>query len=79
MALPAKKGGGLLALMGGASEESDPMAEKERAAGDLISAVKGGDRAAVAHAFQEMYDICAGAGAPEDSDFEDEDLALEEE
>lgn len=84
MAAPAKKGMGLLALMGGGEDEdaSDPMAEKTAAAREFIGAVKRGDAEGVAHAFQDMYDICAGAVSENDDlgglEEEDEDALGEE-
>lgn len=41
-----------------APEEPEANAELEVAAGDLISAVKAGDRAAVASAFEAMSTLC---------------------
>jgi hypothetical protein len=46
--------------------ELGPKGAKERAAGDLVSAIKGGDTSAVASAFQRMYDACAMAPPVED-------------
>lgn len=82
MASPAKKGMGLLAIMGGAPEKgaSDPMAEKRRAVQEMFAAASRKDWESAAHAFAEAYDICAaGPGdSEEDDDYEDE-AALEEE
>lgn len=80
MALPKKKGMGILAMMGGSPDEdgSDPMAEKERVAGDIISAIARKDRRGLAEASTEMYELCAAHGAEGSDEYEDEDAALEE-
>jgi len=77
MASPAKKGMGILALMGGGPEEAgdSAMADKQAAVRDMFAAAKSGDWEAAAHAFKEAYDICASGGDDEDYS-EDEDAEL---
>ena len=47
------------------AKEGEPSKEdsmEEKAAGDLISAVKSGNKAMVVQAFKDMMDYCSGAG-----------------
>ena len=72
MAAPAKKGGlGLLLSMG--DDGGDPLADKQAALREMFAAAKSGDWEGAAHAFQEAYDICAGAAASDEGLSEDED------
>lgn len=61
------------------AEMDDDMASmgssaKEEAASALAEAVSGGDAAAIADAFQTMYDLCA-SGSEDDYDEPEEDSA----
>lgn len=74
------KGKGLMIMLGGPKKDDDaddaaPAADyskeaKELAAGDLIRAVKSGDKAAVVAAYEAMRDACGGGMEPDDEEAE---------